>query len=290
MASSIVTILLSLLLIGLPLAWMFRLIITQLVGLVGLISLADTSNYFATLVVNFNQTVTHLPLIGPYLAIDYQLLTNTLMKVIAPVTNGAINILFSGGQISVNFLIGFFIFLSLLFYVLPDLDKLKLWLIKASPLSQSATTAYLNRSQIMVTDVLKGSVIIALVEAVITGIFLAILAIPAAIVISVLVFLFALLPILGAGIVLVPLALFYFFNGQWWLGLAILLWQLLIVSNTDNLLRPILVSRETRIHPALMLLAVLGGLATMGIVGLLYGPLIIILFLTTIDIYQKEYK
>ncbi len=288
--SSIITILLSLVLIGLPLFWMFRLIVDQLINLISSVDIVNTSNYFATLFANFNQTVVHLPLIGSYLTVDYQVLTNTLIKMVAPITNGAIGILFSGGQISVNFVINFFIFLSLLFYVLPDLDKLKSWLLKASPLSQAATNAYLRRSQVMIADVLKGSVVIAFVEAIMTSIFLIILAVPAAIIISVLVFLFALLPVLGAGVILVPLALFYLFTTQWWLGMILLLWQFLVVSNTDNILRPVLVSREAHIHPALMLVGVLGGLAATGIMGLLYGPLVMILFLTTVDIYQEEYK
>jgi predicted PurR-regulated permease PerM len=73
-------------------------------------------------------------------------------------------------------------------------------------------------------------------------------------------------------------------------GLFIVLWHLLAVTNIDNFLRPILVPREARLDPALMLLAVFSGIAMFGFWGIVIGPVVMIIIVTTISVYLAVYK
>ena len=66
--------------------------------------------------------------------------------------------------------------------------------------------------------------------------------------------------------------------------------SLLLVSNIDNLIRPRLVSKDAYLNPALILLAAFGGLSLFGLLGVIYGPIIVIFFVTTIEIYLKHYQ
>ncbi|MGL5444771.1 MAG: AI-2E family transporter, partial [[Mycobacterium] stephanolepidis] len=67
-------------------------------------------------------------------------------------------------------------------------------------------------------------------------------------------------------------------------------WHLLVVSNIDNVLRPFLVPRGARLDPALMLLAVFSGIAAFGFWGIVLGPVLMIVIVTTIDMYLAVYK
>jgi predicted PurR-regulated permease PerM len=73
-------------------------------------------------------------------------------------------------------------------------------------------------------------------------------------------------------------------------GAFVVLWHLAVVTNLDNFLRPILVPRDARLNPALMLLAVFAGIAMFGPWGIVIGPVLMIVIVTTIDVYLAVYK
>jgi predicted PurR-regulated permease PerM len=73
-------------------------------------------------------------------------------------------------------------------------------------------------------------------------------------------------------------------------GAFVVLWHLVVVTNLDNFLRPILVPRDARLNPALMLLAVFAGIAMFGPWGIVIGPVLMIVIVTTIDVYLAVYK
>ena len=95
---------------------------------------------------------------------------------------------------------------------------------------------------------------------------------------------------LGSGIVTIPLGIGMVLFGNVAGGLFIVLWHLLAVTNIDNFLRPILVPREARLDPALMLLAVFSGIAMFGFWGIVIGPVVMIIIVTTISVYLAVYK
>lgn len=95
---------------------------------------------------------------------------------------------------------------------------------------------------------------------------------------------------LGGGIVTIPFGIGMIFYGNIAGGIFVLLWHLLVVTNIDNVLRPILVPRDARLNSALMLLSVFAGITMFGPWGIIIGPVLMILIVTTIDVYLAVYK
>ena len=78
--------------------------------------------------------------------------------------------------------------------------------------------------------------------------------------------------------------------GSVWQGLLVLLGGLVVVSNIDTFLRPMLVPKEASLNPALVLIGALGGLRLFGFLGVIYGPVVMIFLVTTIEIYLEHYR
>ena len=95
---------------------------------------------------------------------------------------------------------------------------------------------------------------------------------------------------MGSGIVTIPFGIGMVFFGNIVGGLFVVLFHIIGVTNIDNFLRPILVPREARLDPALMLLAVFSGLAMFGFWGIVLGPVLMIIIVTTISVYLAVYK
>jgi predicted PurR-regulated permease PerM len=95
---------------------------------------------------------------------------------------------------------------------------------------------------------------------------------------------------LGAALVWLPTGIITLFLGNIWQGLLIIIFGALVVSTIDNFLRPKLVGDETSLHPILVFLSTLGGIALFGLAGILLGPIIVVFFVSLLDIYQIEFK
>jgi predicted PurR-regulated permease PerM len=95
---------------------------------------------------------------------------------------------------------------------------------------------------------------------------------------------------LGGGIVAIPIGVIMIFTGNIWGGLLVIIGHLVIVTNIDNVLRPKLVPREARLDPALTLLSVFAGLKFFGFLGIIVGPVLMILIVTTIQVFMEVYR
>ncbi len=104
----------------------------------------------------------------------------------------------------------------------------------------------------------------------------------------------SLIPMIGTGLIWLPLSIIRIINGylaharnELIYGIFIFLWGAIVVANVDNFIRPLLISSKTKIHPILVLLGVIGGLASFGFIGLFIGPIILGVMVRTIEIYRK---
>jgi predicted PurR-regulated permease PerM len=97
----------------------------------------------------------------------------------------------------------------------------------------------------------------------------------------------SLVPMIGVSLVAWPVGIILLLNGNIWQGVFVIAAFLIIVANLDAILRPRLIPRGAQLNPALVILSVLGGLGVMGIIGALYGPVVMILLVTSIDVYTK---
>ncbi len=189
----------------------------------------------------------------------------------------------------INLLINFTMFSFFFVILLLNSHRLHSFIIKFSPLEAPMTDLYLRRVRLMIRDVMLGIFGVAIVQTMIMWIVLAILNIPFAGVLVIFLFLFALIPFLGMSLVTIPLGLVLLGLGMWVPALVIWAVHLLIISNIDLILRPYITSKELKVHLALLVIGFVGGLSIFGMMGLFLGPIIVILFTTSLEFYLENY-
>ena len=137
---------------------------------------------------------------------------------------------------------------------------------------------------------MKGTLVIGILQGTLGGIIFALLGVDAAVFWGVVMTALSILPVVGAGLVWVPAALIMLATGAWIKALVLTLFGVLVIGLVDNILRPILVGRDTRMPDYLVLLSTLGGLSLFGISGFVIGPVIAALFLVTWTMFESEHR
>jgi len=182
------------------------------------------------------------------------------------------------------------IFLYVLISLLTNKEQVLTLVRRLNPLGEEVTDLYLAKMGAMVRGTVKGQFIIATVQGVLGAASIYVAGFHNGFFIFA-IFLTALSVIpLGSGIVTIPFGIGMMLFGNIVGGLFVVLFHILAITNIDNFLRPILVPREARLDPALMLLAVFSGLAMFGFWGIILGPVLMILIVTTISVYLAVYK
>ena len=199
------------------------------------------------------------------------------------VLQGSVGGIFGAVTSSIIFL---YVFVSLLV----NSDKVNTLIRRLNPLGEEVTDLYLGKMGAMVRGTVKGQFVIAVCQGIAGAVSIYIAGLHEGFFIfAILLTALSVIP-LGSGIVTIPLGIGMVLFGNVAGGLFIVLWHLLAVTNIDNFLRPILVPREARLDPALMLLAVFSGIAMFGFWGIVIGPVVMIIIVTTISVYLAVYK
>ncbi len=194
----------------------------------------------------------------------------------------------SVGQNTLSFLISCGVMLYLLFFLLRDGRKLSAAIRRAMPLARPQAHQLLNRLTIVTRATVKGNVIVAAVQGALGGVALAVLGVQGALLWGVLMAIFSLLPAIGAAIIWGPVALYLLAIGSVWKCVALVAFGALVVGSVDNVLRPVLVGRDTQMPDYVVLLSTIGGIALVGINGFVVGPVIAALFMTAWEIYAAS--
>ncbi len=182
--------------------------------------------------------------------------------------------------------LSFFIGMISLFYFLRDGKWFCDVFVKYSPLRDKYDNEILEKVRLTVGSILKGALFVALIQGISSGVGMMIFGVPQAALWGSAAAIGALIPGIGTTIVLVPAILYLFFSVGTVPALGLLVWGILAVGLIDNLLGPILIGKGVHIHPLLILLSVLGGLAFFGPVGFLLGPIAFSLLLALAEIYN----
>jgi predicted PurR-regulated permease PerM len=182
------------------------------------------------------------------------------------------------------------IFLYVFMALLVHQEKLRTLLGQLNPLGEEVTELYLKKTAAMVRGTVFGQFVIALCQGVAGAASIYIAGFHHGFFIfAILLTALSIIP-LGGGIVTIPFGIGMIFYGNIFGGAFVVLWHLLVVTNIDNFLRPILVPRDARLNSALMLLSVFAGITMFGPWGIVIGPVLMILIVTTIDVYLAVYK
>ncbi|WP_282387637.1 MULTISPECIES: AI-2E family transporter [unclassified Pseudomonas] len=188
---------------------------------------------------------------------------------------------FSFGQGTFEFVVSFFIMLYLLFFFLRDGPELARKMRTAVPLEENHKRRLQLKFNRVVRATVKGNVVVAVTQGALGGLIFWFLDIPSALLWAVLMAFLSLLPAVGAGIVWAPVAAYFLLSGMIWQGVVLGLFGVFVIGLVDNVLRPILVGKDTKMPDYLILVSTLGGLAVFGLNGFVIGPLIAALFLSS---------
>jgi predicted PurR-regulated permease PerM len=182
-----------------------------------------------------------------------------------------------------------FVTLFVMFYLFIDGEQLVRRMRYLSPLRQDYEDLLVSRFVLIARATVKGTVLIGLAQGTLGALTLLVFGIKSWLLWGVVMIILAVIPMVGAWLVLIPAALFQLFTGNVWQAIAILASSMLVVSNVDNVLRPRLVGKDAKLHDLLIFFSTLGGIALFGIMGFIVGPVLAALFMTIIDIYGMEF-
>jgi len=188
-----------------------------------------------------------------------------------------------------RFLANFAIMIITIFFLLIDQERLRNFLLRLSPLPGEQGKRLFRKFDETTGAVLIGNGISGLVQGVLGGVVFAIFHLGPPVLWGGIMGVLAFLPILGVGLVLVPASIVLALRGNPEGGLLVFVIYLLITVAIEYGLKPKMVGTQTQMHTLLVLLSIMGGLSAFGLLGIVYGPLIMSAFLTLADIYLINY-
>lgn len=192
------------------------------------------------------------------------------------------------GQNTVNFIISMFLMLYLLFFLLRDGNKLLKNIRDAIPLEADQKRALFEKFTIVIRATVKGNIVVAIAQGALGGLIFWILGIHAPLLWAVLMAFLSLVPAVGAGLVWLPVAIYFLITGATWQGMVLIAYGVLVISVVDNILRPILVGKDTKLPDYVVLISTLGGISVFGINGFVLGPVIAAMFMAIWHIFALK--
>lgn len=189
------------------------------------------------------------------------------------------------GTISV--LVNTILVLIAMFFFLRDGENFIEKLIDLSPMRDSYDREIADKVGLTVTSVIKGTVLIALIQGFLVGLGLFMFSVPNPFLWAAAASLCAFVPGLGTGLVIIPSVIYLFLTGNYPFAIGLSIWGMLLVGTIDNFLGPYLFRAKTKVHPLIMLFSVLGGLSFFGPEGFIFGPVIVSIFISFIHIYKN---
>jgi predicted PurR-regulated permease PerM len=193
------------------------------------------------------------------------------------------------GQNAMSLGVLFFLMLYVLFFLFRDGEKIVRGLIRALPMGDEREERLFHRFAQVARATVKGTLVVAIVQGVVGGLLFVAAGIEAALFWGLMMGLLSILPAVGPALIWGPASIYLLFNGNIVGGLILLIGGAIAVSLADNVLRPVLVGRETKMPDYLILIATLGGLMAFGIAGFVAGPVIAALFLVMWEMFADEY-
>ena len=192
------------------------------------------------------------------------------------------------GESFVGFITNALIVLVIMYVMLPGYKRPgKQDILEIVPFPNEITQLFLDKIDMMITAMFKGLFVIAIVQGLAMGAVLWVAGVPYVMLFTLASMFLSLVPFVGISLVAWPIGIILILNGNIWQGIFVIAAFMLIIANIDTALRPRLVPKGAYLNPALVILSVLGGIGVMGFIGMIYGPVIMILLVTSIEVYTK---
>ena len=182
------------------------------------------------------------------------------------------------------------VLLFCLFYFFKDGKMIVDRVGQLSPLPSLYESQLFHKIKDMVKAVVFGVFVTAILQGFVGGVGFTIAGVPNPVFWGTAIAFFSLVPVVGTAIIWVPASIILFILGDYYAALFLFLWGGIVIGTVDNLARPYLMRGNTRTYPLMMFLVVMGGVVTMGLKGVVIGPLVLIVLMSFLHIYEFEYK
>lgn len=212
---------------------------------------------------------------------------SVLSSFVTNITNALLN---SFSKFLLNFPLFFLqlvIVFFTLFFILRDKEQLISYIRLLSPFSKNTEDKLFKSSREITLSVIYGQVFIGIIQGIIAGIGFFIFGVNNALFLTLLASLSAIFPIVGTAIVWIPVTIYLLIGGNTGAGIGVLIFGILS-SSIDNILRPLFVSKRTRMHPLILIIGMIGGLLFFGILGFILGPLILAYVLIILETFESS--
>lgn len=188
------------------------------------------------------------------------------------------------------FVINSLLMILVIFFLLLDGQRLVSFIIDLSPLPTDQEQKLIRRFRDMTGAILIVNGFSGIIQGGLGGLAFWIFGFNSAFLWGVIMGLLAFIPIFGIGAVFVPTAIYLFFKGRIAASIFFIIFYIVVAGGTEYLFKPKMVGQQVNIHPLLIFFAIIGGLKLFGILGIIYGPLVVTTFLTLADIYRTNYQ
>jgi predicted PurR-regulated permease PerM len=213
-----------------------------------------------------------------------------LAGVASSVGNFVVRGLSSATSGTVAFFLQFFVFLYALFFFIKDGHVVLSKALYYLPLSDKEEARLVGNFQSVSRATIKGTLVIGVVQGVLAGIGLAVAGIDGAVFWGTVMVVLSIIPAVGTSLVWIPAAIYLAATGHTLAAVLLAVYCGLVVGSMDNVLRPRLVGKDTKMPDLLILLSTMGGLFVFGVSGIIIGPIVAALFLTIWDIYGETFR
>ena len=249
---------------------------------------ADLSKIGKDVVDIVNSVLSHIPFI--HVTVTEESLVHTLTNFASSVSSSVINYIKSTATSLFGFVTGFIIFIFVYISALRNGESILTIFKDLNPLGQDVSELYIAKVGAMIKGAVRGQFIIALCQGFAGALSLYLAGVHGFFAVSFIIFSAMSIIPLGSGIFLIPLGIIMILFGNIWGGVIILATHFIVTTNIDNILRPMLVPSEARLDPALMLVSVFAGIRMFGFLGIVIGPTVMIIIVTTIRVYLQVYR
>ncbi|MGV3742664.1 MAG: AI-2E family transporter [Burkholderiaceae bacterium] len=284
-SAALMTLLLCLLLVILPITLISMSLVQEASQIVAKVRSGeiDFSLYFKQMVDSLPQAMVRI--LERFDLLDFESLQERLSSSTLQASQFIATRAVTIGQNTFNFAVSFFVMLYLLFFLLRDGQDLASRIRDALPLSATHKRYLFSKFTTVIRATVKGNIVVAAVQGALGGLIFWFLGIHGALLWGVLMAFLSLLPAVGAALVWLPVAVYFLLSGQVWQGVVLVLFGVLVIGLVDNVLRPILVGKDTKMPDYIVLISTLGGMALFGLNGFVIGPVIAALFIAAWDLF-----
>ena len=192
-------------------------------------------------------------------------------------------------QDTFGFLLSLFVMLYAMYFFFTNGPRLLRSMKELMPLSSEDRDKVLDRGLIVTLASLKGILYVGALQGVLVGLAFWVCGLYGPAFWGTMVLVLSAIPGLGAPLIWLPAAIYLMITNKVGLGIGLALWGMLVVGLVDNLLRPVIVSRDAKLPDVVILVSILGGIATFGAVGIIIGPILAAIMDTAMKIYRRTF-